>query len=103
MRQNVLSPLNARANVTRVGVVITDGLSDNRTATAIEAETAKDDGIHMFSVGVGKSVDLIELKAIASQPSIYYTFLVENFQGLGNIRELLAIKTCTGGCLILAM
>ena len=87
---------HSRANVTKVGIVISDGLSDNRTATALEAQRTKDGGIHLFAVGVGKDVDVEELDAIAGQPSLYYRFLVENFEGLGNIRELMAIKTCTG-------
>lgn len=97
-RQNVLGGRgdHVRENVTKVVVVITDGLSDNRTATALEAARTKEAGIHVFALGVGKDVDLEELDAMASQPSNYYTFLVDGYEGLSNIRELLAIKTCTG-------
>lgn len=83
-------------NVARVAVVITDGRSDNRTATVIEADLAKQEGVQMFLVGVGKEVDLEELKDIGSLPSDYYTFLIDNFAGLAGIRDLVATKTCKG-------
>lgn len=85
----------ARTNVTRVGIVITDGNSDEREKTASEAEKVRDAGIHLFAVGVGESLDISELEAIASPPSKYYTFAVDSYAGLDNIKELLAIKACT--------
>jgi len=85
-----------RPGVAKIGIVLTDGQSDNTTATAIEAVLTKAAGVHLFAVGIGTDVDLMELKAIASSPSEHYTFLVENFAGLGHIRDLLAIKTCEG-------
>ena len=80
----------------KVGVVLTDGLSDNTAATAAEARRAKDAGVHMFAVGIGAKADVGELGMIASEPAEGYMFLVEGFAGLDSIRELLAIKACEG-------
>lgn len=85
-----------RANVTRVGIVITDGRSDDPVKTEAEARRARHAGIHLFAVGVGLDLDLQELEKIASFPSRYYTFMVESYSGLENIKDLLAIKACTG-------
>ena len=86
----------ARENVTRLGVIITDGQSDDPELTAAEASLAKQAGIHMFAVGVGVNQIPDELNVIASVPTTYYTFMVENYEALTNIRDLLAIKACSG-------
>lgn len=83
-------------NVARVAVVITDGRSDNRKATVIEADLAKQEGVKMLLVGVGKHVDLEELKDIGSLPSEEYTFLIDNFAGLAGIRDSVVTKACRG-------
>ena len=50
----------------------------------------------MFAVGVGDRVDTTELMNIASTPTDHYMFTVDSYSALENIKELLAIKTCTG-------
>lgn len=96
MRERGFSEANgARANVTRVGIVITDGRSDDPAKTEAEARRARNAGIHLFAVGIGSELDHSELERIASAPSKYYTFLVESYSGLENIKHLLAIKACT--------
>ena len=89
-------PHGARPNITQVGIIITDGQSDNRTATVLEAAKARDLGIHLFAVGVGQYVDTYELYDIASRPVQQYVYRVHSYQGLDSIKDLLAIKTCTG-------
>src|SRR6218665_2378079 len=81
-----------RSGVTQIGIVITDGQSDNRTATRVEAEAAHQAGITMFAVGVGKHVDDRELGSIASQKG--FRFNVESFNGLETIRKILTTKAC---------
>ena len=85
-----------RANVTRVCIVISDGLSDNRTATALEARRRRRGASICSRLELERTSMWKNWDAIAGQPTQYYRFLVENFEGLGNIRELMAIKTCTG-------
>ena len=81
-----------RSGVPQIGIVITDGQSDNQTATRVEAEAAHQAGITMFAVGVGKHVDDKELGSIASQKD--YRFNVESFNGLETIRKILTTKAC---------
>ena len=80
----------------RVAIVITDGKSDNREQTKIQARQLREAGIHVFAVGVGKGVDLQELYLIGSTPSSDYVFTVDNYAALDSIKKLLAAKTCEG-------
>merc|ERR1719192_121171 len=54
----------ARPDVLPVAIVITDGQSNDPTATATQATTAKQEGILLFSIGIG-SADVTELNAIS--------------------------------------
>merc|ERR1719402_831703 len=56
----------ARQGVPHVAVVITDGQSQDWRRTEEQAKLAHDDGVIMYSVGVGPDVDEAELKKIAS-------------------------------------
>ena len=82
--------------VNRIGIIITDGDSRNATATKIEAQKARDSGIHLFAIGVGSDVRNEELEMIASEPTEYYTFRVNDFKSMDTIKNFLAIKTCAG-------
>lgn len=84
----------ARKNVTRVGVVITDGKSRFPSITEAEAIAARDDGIWLFAVGVGNDVDVDELKAIASQPSDEFAMQVASFDILNTLGSRLAVSIC---------
>ena len=86
----------ARPNITRIVIVLTDGLSYDTDVTAYEARKARAAGLHLFAVGIGNQVDVNELNDIASKPSDYYRFMVEGFAGLKKIKSLLALKTCSG-------
>ena len=59
--------------IPRVAVVITDGRSSNSAATATAAESAHNESIIIFAVGVGSGVNTNELEAIASDPSYVST------------------------------
>lgn len=50
----------------------------------------------MFAIGVGKRVDHQELSDIASDPDDDYMFMVDDFNALSSITEMLAAKTCQG-------
>ena len=82
--------------VTQVAIVITDGQSDNKSLTMQAAARARQQGTHIFAIGVGDKVDEEELKSIASTPPEQYVHRVHNYTGLASIKELLAIQTCTG-------
>ena len=87
---------HTRTGVVKIGVVITDGKSDDAAATQREAKAARAAGIHLFAIGVGSQVDERELKAIASKPADQYVFTVNNYNALATIKEILAMKTCEG-------
>ncbi|XP_071104973.1 uncharacterized protein [Haliotis cracherodii] len=55
-----------RADVPKVGIVITDGRSKNPAATQTAAADARKAGLNMFAVGVGFSINTTELNGIAS-------------------------------------
>lgn len=84
----------ARREVAHIILVFTDGLSKRPHETAREAELAKRDGIYLFSIGIGMSVERTELRDIASDPDDDFVFHVSNFSVLGTIKNILAIKTC---------
>jgi uncharacterized protein with von Willebrand factor type A (vWA) domain len=45
--------LGGRQNVPEIMIIITDGISENQTATTSEAKTAKLKGIKIIVVGIG--------------------------------------------------
>jgi len=52
--------------VAHIILVFTDGLSKSPHLTAREAELAKRDGIYLFSIGIGMSVERTELQVCTS-------------------------------------
>ena len=88
-----------RKNEIQIGIVITDGESDNPTATALQARLAREQGIHLFAIGVGNAQEA-ELKNIASQPSDKFVFRVTNYGHLDTIKEMMALRTCKGNFLV---
>ena len=94
MHKEYFNPRHARGDVVHIGIVITDGKSVDQEKTALQAQYAREAGIYLFAVGVGKSTDRDELRKIASSPSRQFVFEVENYSALDSIKELLAIATC---------
>jgi len=83
----------ARPDVLPVAIVITDGQSDKPTLTAQEATTAKENGILLFSTGIG-SASVTELNAISSDPDEQFVFYVGSFDDLQKIVATLTDKAC---------
>ena len=76
--------------------MITDGLSNvNAEQTVEEAERARQQGVHIFAVGVGVS-DGWELEAIASKPSDANAFMLQRYEDLLGISDQLIDATCKG-------
>lgn len=86
----------ARDDVPRVAVVITDGESTDSVKTAKAARAARELGIHLFAIGVGKRFDRQELESIANEPAKEYVFTVDNYSALQKILKVFAVKTCQG-------
>ncbi|KAL3842291.1 hypothetical protein ACJMK2_020321 [Sinanodonta woodiana] len=85
----------SRASAQRFGIVITDGISMNRTETAIQANQAKSKGINMFAIGVTNFVDSKELNSIASSPA--QVMSVDTFDQLKNNIFIMLSTFCATG------
>lgn len=96
LREDILSSAKRRSGVPAVAIILTDGMSYRSDVTAMQAQLARDSGIQIFVIGIGNQVDTTELNAIASDPDKQFVFSVDNFEALDQIKEDLAIKTCTG-------
>ena len=94
MRQMFKERDGFRANVPKIGIVITDGKSttDNHTTIPNAILAQKNDSIVMVAVGVGNSVDKKELKGIASNDTLVMT--VDNFDDLEKIKSNLKQTAC---------
>ncbi|XP_062846674.1 cartilage matrix protein [Trichomycterus rosablanca] len=82
----------ARPGVTKVGIVFTDGRSQDYIGDA--AKKAKEHGFKMYAVGVGNAVE-DELKEIASEPVAEHYFYTADFKAINQIAKELHINTCS--------
>ncbi|XP_069508306.1 matrilin-4 isoform X2 [Ambystoma mexicanum] len=78
-------------NVPRIGLVFTDGRSQDSISEW--AKKAKDAGINMYAVGVGKAVE-DELKEIASEPVHKHFYYTSDFSAINQIAEDLKLNVC---------
>ncbi|XP_070966440.1 matrilin-4-like isoform X2 [Oncorhynchus clarkii lewisi] len=81
----------ARKNIPRVGLVFTDGRSQDDITEW--AKKAKEEGITMYAVGVGKAVE-DELREIASEPLDKHFFYTTDFTFINQIAENLKLNVC---------
>ncbi|MEE6511531.1 hypothetical protein FKM82_018119 [Ascaphus truei] len=79
--------------VPRVAIVFTDGRAQDDVSDW--ANRAKQNGIIMYAVGVGKAIDE-ELQEIASVPQEKHVIYAENFSSMGYITEKLKSSICEG-------
>ena len=84
-----------RQSVPNISVVITDGRSNVlQDRTLSEAETARQQGIEMFVVGVGDDVHLAELNGIASTPASDHVIMIASTSDSGYAASDLLDKLC---------
>ncbi|KAJ8412139.1 hypothetical protein AAFF_G00144060 [Aldrovandia affinis] len=81
----------ANRNIPRVGLVFTDGRSQDDITEW--AKKAKEAGITMYAVGVGKAVE-DELREIASEPLEKHFFYTTDFTAINQIAENLKLNIC---------
>ncbi|XP_063815647.1 matrilin-4 isoform X2 [Pseudophryne corroboree] len=81
----------ARPNVPKIGLVFTDGRSQDDISEW--AKKAKEAGITMYAVGVGKAVE-DELNEIASDPVNKHSFYTADFTTMNLIAEDLKLNIC---------
>ena len=99
MREKEFNPNVARQDVAHIAIILTDGKSWDPKETALQAKLTKEKGIYIFAIGIGNDVDSNELHSIASSSEddrAQFVFHVKNFDALGSIKNILAIKTCEG-------
>ncbi|XP_028432025.1 matrilin-4 isoform X3 [Perca flavescens] len=78
-------------NIPRIGLVFTDGRSQDDITEY--AKKAKEAGITMYAVGVGKAVE-DELREIASEPQEKHFYYTTDFTAISNIAENLKLNVC---------
>ncbi|XP_062271586.1 matrilin-4 [Scomber scombrus] len=81
----------ASRNIPRIGLVFTDGRSQDDITEY--AKMAKEVGITMYAVGVGKAVE-DELRVIASEPVEKHFYYTSDFTAISNIAENLKLNIC---------
>lgn len=80
--------------VPRIGIVVTDGNSDSPGATATAAANARSAGITLIAIGVGGGVNMAELLAIASDPSLVSTTSAFDQQELDALVDTIISDVC---------
>ena len=73
---------------TKVGVVITDGESLNRTQTIAEAAKLRNVGVTLVAVGIGSLVNVVELMGIAGSSSLVKMITFSDLTSLTMIAEI---------------
>ncbi|KAL3856121.1 hypothetical protein ACJMK2_015314 [Sinanodonta woodiana] len=92
VRETFKSQPANRKGAQKILIVITDGSSENPQATLEQAKMAKEEGIRIFSVGVGNNIFVEELKQIASSEKKYYP--VPDFNALRSIEADVRAMIC---------
>lgn len=90
--QGFLPSNGGRPDVPHIIIVITDGQSTTPQDTIREAAKLAQNNIIAFTIGVGKQIDLNELKVIAGDSS--RMFEVANYDTLHTIEKKLFSKVC---------
>lgn len=91
--QNTFLPANGgRPNFGKIVIILTDGQSNNPSATKNAAEQLHLLGAQVISAGIGSGVDLLELTRIASDKQ--NVVVVENFDALQTIETKIQHVAC---------
>ncbi|KAK2170566.1 hypothetical protein LSH36_2g14112 [Paralvinella palmiformis] len=96
LRTKLFTEINGdRPRVPNVAVVLTDGKSTWEANNTIpEATLLKEDGVKIFSIGIGSDINVDELNAIASNPTRPYVYQVESFSDLIVLIGVIVNSTC---------
>ncbi|KAK3100768.1 hypothetical protein FSP39_025065 [Pinctada imbricata] len=83
-----------RNNVQNIAILVTDGRSRIVTETISRAKQARQNGVHIIVIGIGDVFD-VEIREIASMPSIENAFVLEGFAHLRRFKDDF-FKFCEG-------
>ncbi|XP_052798152.1 protein PIF-like isoform X2 [Mya arenaria] len=91
-----------RRGVLRIGVVLTDGRAKFERATEGEAQVAKDGGVFLVAIGVGRLIKTVELEKIASTKNNAYNLepLELSTRMLYETVQYLGAEACSGHFLV---
>ena len=90
-----------RPDVDNIAIVITDGQSNrNSKKTIPKADKARNEGIHIYAIGVGLS-DTKELEGIANKPAADNKFTIDDFDQLNGLEKQVFEAVCGKTCIYL--
>ena len=78
----------------KVLVILTDGQSNS--GVGWPARQLKNSGVVIFSVGIGQSLSMQELRVMASEPINQHVLTLDNFSQLARLAEQMSSQTCNG-------
>ncbi|KAK3798993.1 hypothetical protein RRG08_050229 [Elysia crispata] len=83
-----------RPEVPNIAIILTDGKSTRPEETKLAAERARNNGIVIFSVGVGNETSRTELTDMASDPDNKHVLTVTDFTKFNSIISAFQSQTC---------
>lgn len=84
----------AKSGVVKIGIVMTDGKSDDFIATTKQAELLRQSGVTLIVVSVGNQTWLPELSAIVSNPSNQNILNVSTYDSFATIKDPMQSILC---------
>jgi len=87
-----LAHAELRHSDSKVVIVLTDGRSLQPQGTIHQANQLQKDGAEMISIGIGHSIDMNEISAMASGPD--HVFMVHTFGELDSIHQQVVDEIC---------
>ncbi|KAF7662981.1 hypothetical protein LDENG_00222290 [Lucifuga dentata] len=91
LQNNFKENVGMRPNARRIGVLITDGKSQDDVI--VNSQNLRDDGVELYAIGV-KNADENELRSIASDPDNIHMYNVADFSFLLDIVDNLTDNLC---------
>ncbi|XP_067901672.1 collagen alpha-1(XII) chain-like isoform X2 [Heterodontus francisci] len=91
LQHNFKPGAGARPNARKIGVLITDGKSQD--GVEVPSDTLRDIGVELYAVGI-KNADEVELKQIATDPDSTHMYNVADFSLLSEIVDDLTTNLC---------
>ena len=95
MREIMFTEANGdRPDVDNVAIVLTDGQSNRNSKKTIPyADAARNEGIHIYGIGVGLK-ETEELKGISNKPVSENMFTIDNFDELDGLEKRVFAAVC---------
>lgn len=61
-----------------------------------QSQTAQNNDIQVYSVGIGAGIDERELMGVASDPDTRYFYEADTFESLSSVADIIGPKICNG-------